>query len=195
MTGTTATIDPTCTALLVMDYQQGIVARLPDAGPLLARTAEAIATIRRRGGHVGYVRIGFQDADYDAIPAHSRMAASVAAAGRAALRADAPATAISGQLAPQPGDILVRKTRVGAFSTTDLDQQLRERGITTLILAGIATSGVVLTTIREAADRDYQLHVLSDACADPDPDVHAFLIQKIFPRQAQISTVTDLETL
>jgi nicotinamidase-related amidase len=98
-------------------------------------------------------------------------------------------------VAPEPGDITVRKTRVGAFSTTDLDQQLRDRGITTLILAGISTSGVVLSTVRDAADRDYQILVLADACADPVPGVHEFLTEKIFPRQASVITSAELKDL
>jgi len=51
-----------------------------------------------------------------------------------------------------------------------------------------ATSGVVLSTVREAADKDFQLTVLSDLCADFDPEVHAVLMQKVFPRQAAVLT-------
>ena len=98
-------------------------------------------------------------------------------------------------MAPEPGDIVVRKVRVGAFSTTDLDAQLRERGVDTLILAGISTSGVVLSTVRDASDRDYRVLVLADATADREPDVHAFLTERIFPRQADVITVADLEGL
>ena len=89
----------------------------------------------------------------------------------------------------------MRKTRVGAFSTTDLDQQLRDRGIDTLILAGISTSGVVLSTVRDAADRDYRVYVLEDASADPDPEVHDLLIRKIFPRQAYVISIAELSNL
>ena len=109
-----------------------------------------------------------------------------------AFHADSPATAIHEQIAPQTGDIVVRKTRVGAFSTTDLDDQLRGRGVDTLILAGISTSGVLLSTVRDASDRDYRVVVLADASADPEPDVHDFLIQRIFPRQADVITLADL---
>jgi nicotinamidase-related amidase len=120
------------------------------------------------------------------------MAAAVATRGRA-MHSDDPATAIPDDIAPEPGDIVVRKTRVGAFSTTDLDQQLRDRGVTTLILAGISTSGVVLSTVRDAADRDYQVLILADACADPAPGVHEFLTEKIFPRQADVITSAELK--
>src|SRR6204780_4919783 len=108
-------------------------------------------------------------------------------------RSRSPATAIHDRLAPEPGDITVRKTRVGAFSTTDLDQQLRDRGVSTLILAGISTSGVVLSTVRDAADRDYQVFVLADGCADPGPGVHEFLTETIFPRQARVITSAELK--
>jgi nicotinamidase-related amidase len=64
--------------------------------------------------------------------------------------------------------------------------RLAARGIDTLVLAGVATSGVVLSTLRDAADRDYRLFVLSDVCADMDPEVHRVLMEKIFPRQADV---------
>ncbi len=89
----------------------------------------------------------------------------------------------------------MRKVRVGAFSTTDLDRQLQARGIDTLILAGIATSGVVLSTVRDAADRDYRVYVLADGSADRDPEVHDVLINKVFPRQAHVITIAELEPL
>lgn len=194
MTDTFSRVDPAHTALLVMDYQAGVLGALADQQPLLARAADAIAVVRHSGGHIGYVRVAFNDADVAAMPAGNKMAARVAAAGKA-LHSESPATAIHGDLAPEPGDIVVRKTRVGPFSTTDLDRQLRERGVTTLILAGISTSGVVLSTVREAADRDYRLFVLSDATADPDPGVHDFLMTKIFPRQADVITLAELTDL
>jgi nicotinamidase-related amidase len=89
----------------------------------------------------------------------------------------------------------VRKTRVGPFSTTDLHDQLEARGIGTLILAGISTSGVVLSTVREGHDRDYRLIVLSDLTADREPDVHDFLISRIFPRQADVISSAELPGL
>ncbi len=190
MTSTLPAIDPRRTALLVMDYQAGILGRLDEAEPLLSCAADAIAVVRGRGGQIGYVRVAFDDADYDAVPRHSRFA-SVGPE----MHSDSPATAIHDRVAPEPGDIIVRKTRVGAFSTTDLDQQLRDRGIGALILAGISTSGVVLSTVRDAADRDYQVLVLADACADPVPGVHDFLTEKIFPRQAGVITSAELKNL
>jgi nicotinamidase-related amidase len=194
MTDPTPAIDPGRTALLVMDYQNGIIGRLEDAEALLARVAQAIAVVRQHGGHIGYVRVAFNDADFDSIPPTSQFAGLVASSGRA-MHADSPATAVHESVAPEPGDICVRKTRVGAFSTTDLDGQLKAHGVHTLVLAGISTSGVVLSTVRDAADRDYQVFVLADASADPQPGVHEFLTGKIFPRQARVITTAELEQL
>jgi len=67
--------------------------------------------------------------------------------------------------------------------------------IATLILAGVSTSGVVLSTVRDAADRDYRVFVLADATADPEPGVHGFLTERVFPRQAQVITVAQLDGL
>jgi nicotinamidase-related amidase len=190
----TEPIDPRRAALLVMDYQNGIVDMLGEPDDLLSKAEDAIAVVRRAGGVVGYVRVAFEDADLEAFPPTSRMGQRVGASPNA-FHNDSPSTAVHERVAPEPGDIIVRKVRVGAFSTTDLDAQLRERGVDTLILAGISTSGVVLSTVRDASDRDYRVIVLADATADPDADVHAFLTERIFPRQADVITVAELEGL
>jgi nicotinamidase-related amidase len=65
---------------------------------------------------------------------------------------------------------------------------LRANGIETLVVTGIATSGVVLSTVRHAADADYRVVVVADCCADPDPDVHRVLIEKVFARQTTVTT-------
>jgi nicotinamidase-related amidase len=189
-----ATLDPGRTALLVMDFQPGILGRLEDADALAARARAAIDAVRGAGGTIGYVRVGFTDAEFEAIPDEAGFA-RLKHGDRAAMHADAPATQVDERVAPQDGDIVVRKTRVGPFLTTDLDAQLRGRGIDTLVLAGISTSGVVLSTVRDAHDRDYRLFVLADAVADPDPGVHAALIELILPRQAAVIRVADLPGL
>jgi nicotinamidase-related amidase len=178
-----------------MDYQVGLLQRLGDPSALLDRVNAAIGEVRSRGGSIGWVRVGFTDADFDAIPPTSAMARAVSPERRAEMHADAPGTQVDGRLDRQPQDISVRKVRVGAFTTTDLGQQLRDRSIETLLLAGISTSGVVLSTVREAMDRDYQVVVLSDLCADPDPDTHAFLIETVYPRHTTVITTWELPAL
>lgn len=188
-----APVDIEHAVLLVMDFQRGIVGRVADAEALLDRVAGAIATARARGMAVGYVRVAFEDADYDAVPPTNKIFARLAE-GRVN-HVDSPTTAVHDRLAPEPGDIVVRKTRVGAFSTTDLDEQLRKRGISTVVLAGISTSGVVLSTVRDAADRDYRIIVLADGCADFDAEVHDVLLGKVFPRQADVVNIAELDDL
>lgn len=188
-------LDPSHTALLVMDYQHGIVSQLPDADALLKRVDAVIADVRARGGHVGWVRVAFDDNDFDAIGPRSIFATVTTPERRAALHADAPTSQVHDSLSPQPQDVSVRKTRVGAFTTTDLDDQLRERSVDTLVLAGISTSGVVLSTVREAMDRDYRIVVLADASADPEPETHAFLTGTLFPKHTKVVTVDELAKL
>lgn len=194
MSHPTGPLDPEHTALLVMDVQPAVLASLGETEELLDRIGRAIAVVRGHGGRVGYVRVGFDDGDVDAIPTHSRMY-RISTMARDRLHKDAPATAVHDRVAPASGDLTVRKTRVGAFSTTDLDEQLRSAGITTLLLAGVSTSGVVLSTVRDAHDRDYQVYVLADATADPRTEVHAFLTEHVFPAQADVIEVAQLDGL
>jgi nicotinamidase-related amidase len=186
-------LDPKRTALLIMDFQHGVVARMPGLDPLLARVQQAIADVRDHGGTIAYVRVAFTEADWVAIPPANATFARVAE--NRLMHDEDPSTAIHARLAPQPGDVMVRKTRVGAMSTTDLDRQLRDRGIDTLVLAGLSTSGVVLSTLIEAVDRDYRLYVLSDGTDDPDPETRDVLLGKVFPRRAQVIDTAGLRTL
>jgi nicotinamidase-related amidase len=193
MTDPAPAIDPRRTALLMMDFQSGIVARVPDSEGLLERARALVALARRRAVTVGYVRVAFEADDYDAVP-DTNKSFRVLAANRG-MDSGAPETAVHDAIAPEPGDIVVRKTRVGAFSTTDLDRQLRDRGIDTIVLAGISTSGVVLSTVRDGADRDYRIYVVEDATADLDPAVHEILMHEVFPRQADVVSTAELSAL
>jgi nicotinamidase-related amidase len=192
MSTPTSALDPKRTALLVMDFQQGIVQRMPDAEPLLERVHQAIADVRGHGGTIGYVRVAFTEEDWAAVP-DSAMFAQVAQ--NRLMHHEDPSTAIHDALAPEPDDIVVRKTRVGAMSTTDLDRQLRDRGIDTLVLAGLSTSGVVLSTLIEATDRDYKLYVLSDGTDDPDAEARDFLLGQVFQRRAEVIDTGTLGAL
>jgi nicotinamidase-related amidase len=184
-------IDPLRSALLVMDYQPAWIQTLTDTDVLLSRAAQAIATARDAGMQVAYCRVGFTPADYAAVPAGNVIFSQLASTP-GALDEDSPAMAVDARVAPEPGDKVVRKTRVGAFARTDLDAWLRALAIDTLILAGISTSGVVLSTVCDAADRDYRLVVLADACADRDPEIQNVLTHSVFPQRAEVITVADL---
>ena len=111
--------------------------------------------------------------------------------GSAGFEEEDAATQIHPAVAPLATEIVVTKRRVSAFAGSDLDMVLRSSEVDELVLCGISTSGVVLSTLRQAADLDYQLVVLQDGCADLDPEVHRVLLEKVFPRQADVVTVDD----
>jgi len=172
------------TALLVMDVQTGIVERFAhDGGALLEAVGHAAAAARRAGVHVVYVRIGFRPG---APEISGRNRAFAARLGSTDMGLDDPVTQIHQDVAPELGDIVVVKKRVSAFAGSDLDVVLRSLDVESLVLTGIATSGVVLSTLRQAADLDYDLTVLRDGCADGDEEVHLVLLDKVFPRQAAV---------
>jgi nicotinamidase-related amidase len=175
-------------ALLVMDVQNGIVARYSEDTTLLERLETAVSAARGASVPVVYVRVAFR-AGHPEISAANRTFSAAADAG-AFVETD-ESTGIHERVAPQTGEAIVTKRRVSAFAGSDLAEVLRGGGIDTLVLSGIATSGVVLSTLRQAADLDYRLIVLSDACADADPEVHRVLTTKVFPRQADVLTVDE----
>ncbi len=181
-------LDPTRTALLSMDFQNAIVSQVPDAAALVARQAAAIAAARAAGLTVAHVRVGFADGEAPA----GQMAKRIPREMLEHFHADAPGTQIHDDLAPTAGEIVVRKVRVGPFSTTDLDEQLRRCGIDTLILTGISTSGVVLSAVRDAHDKDYNLIVVSDLVADRDPETSRFLLEKVIGHQADVVSSSEL---
>jgi nicotinamidase-related amidase len=172
------------TALLVMDVQNGIVDRLGERAPALLDTLDLATTAARANGiPVVYVRIAFRP---DSPEISDRNRSFSALAGKGGMAIDDPATQIHDRVAPQPGEVVVVKKRVSAFAGSDLDVVLRALDATSLVLAGISTSGVVLSTLRQAADLDFELSVLRDGCADVDEEVHRVLCEKVFPRQAEV---------
>ena len=176
-------------ALLVMDLQNAIVARLgDDADAVLDRAAAAVAAARANGVPVVFVRVAFRPGMPEVSP-RNKAFGGIRASAAADAFADPDATAIDPRVAPADDEVVVTKRRVSAFAGSDLDVALRAGGIKELVLCGIATSGVVLSTLRQAADLDYRLTVLRDACADADAEVHRVLTEKVFPRQAEVVDV------
>jgi nicotinamidase-related amidase len=177
-------IDVKTTALLAMDFQNFIVDSYGDEmAALLARARTLLAAARQAGALVIYVAVRFRPG-YPEISPDNAMFSGIKNAGLL-LEGESGAD-IHAAVAPHDGDLMVTKRRVSAFAGSDLELLLRAKGIKTLVLTGIATSGVVLSTVREAADKDYRLVVVQDCCADHDEDVHRVLLEKLFPRQATI---------
>jgi nicotinamidase-related amidase len=171
-----------------MDVQQGIVDRFGGDEEYLPRLAAAVEAARGAGIWVIYVVVGFR-AGHPEVSARNKSFAAIAGSGRFA--DGDPGAAIHPAVAPAASDIVVTKRRVSAFTGSDLEVVLRAGGIDHLVLTGIATSGVVLSTLRQAADLDYRLTVLADGCLDADPEVHRVLTEKVFPRQADVVRIAD----
>jgi nicotinamidase-related amidase len=176
------------TALLVMDMQASILQRLPDSATIINQVSRALSTARENEIPVIYVVVGFRTG----APEMSMNNKGLSASRERFVTVNMEEfMKIEATLTPQPGEIIVTKRRVSAFTGSDLEVVLRALGIQHMILTGVATSGVVLSTLREAADKDFQITVLTDCCGDADSEVHQVLTTKIFPRQADVFTVDE----
>lgn len=170
-------------ALLVMDLQVGVVDIIGASTDYLARLSQTLAAARSANIPVIYIVAQFRPGAPEANPVNMTFARNPTASGWIE---GSPTAAIHEAVAPQAEDTIIAKRRVSAFTGTDLEVVLRSKGVQHLVLAGIATSGVVLSTVRHAADMDYRITVLDDLCLDRDPEVHEVLTKKIFIKQGQV---------
>lgn len=180
-------IDPKKTAMLTLDVQQGILEMFPDAKAVIPNAQKAVEFARKNGIKVIHVGVGFSEGhpeapDFD--PLFIRLK-------RENLFVRGSASAEFSRPLVKPGDWIVYKQRIGAFPGSSLQHILRSQGIERLVIFGVATNGIVLSTVREGYDLDYRITVLSDACYDPDPEVHRVLTEKVFPAQAKVTTVNN----
>ncbi len=175
------------TALLVLDVQKGIVEH--GGNPeMLERLATAVDAARAGGVRVIYVKVGFREG-YPEVCRGTSLHQRVSRSGGFI---EGESSEIHETVAPVAGDVVITKRRVGAFAGTELDLLLRASGIESLVVAGISTSGAVLSTVRAASDLDYTLTVLADGCAEGgDGEVHRVLVDKVFPRQATVTSVEE----
>jgi nicotinamidase-related amidase len=183
-------LDPKTSALLVMDFQTAIVdGFVADKDALLGRTTQLLDAARKAGMRVIYVVVAFRPGYPEASPRNQSFRA-IRDSGR--FVEGSAGTEVHATVAPRPSEVVVTKHRVSAFAGTDLEVILRSNGIEALLLAGIATSGVVLSTVRHAADADYRVVVVEDCCADRDAEVHRVLVEKVFPRQAVVTRAGEI---
>lgn len=183
-------VAPSECALLVLGCQPEILASIPQHDELIAKINKVVDIVRIHEGIVAHARLAFDPMDYRFPPLTNKEFATVVQEHR--LCNGTPDAGLHPALSVRPEDIEVRTTRWGIFSTTGLDEQLTNYGVTTLIIAGCHTSGAVLTAIREAADRDYRIIVVAECTTDSDSEVHDFLLQRVLPRQAEIWTAAEL---
>lgn len=176
-------------ALLIMDIQPPMAQSLPEPGPFIENLNRAIAHARRQNIPLLFVVVGFRSGYPEVSPLNQSF--SRFKSGAACRLDDADASVVYDGIKREDTDIVIVKRRVSAFTGSDLEVVLRAGGIRSLILGGISTSGVVLSTVREAADKDYHITVLEDGCFDRDPETHRVLTEKVFPRQATVLSVAD----
>ena len=183
-------LEPARTALVVIDLQRGIVAMPTGPRPsaeVVARAAQMATALRAAGGVVVLVHV------------------TPSPDGKDSLRpiTDAPATGggrslppdwsdFVPDLAPESTDIVITKRQWGAFYGTELDLQLRRRGIDTIVLCGISTSIGVESTARDAFERGYNQVFVEDAMACREAAEHAHTVATLFPRIGRVRSTEDV---
>jgi nicotinamidase-related amidase len=184
--------DPKRSAVLSMDLQTGVVSVYVKDEGFIPRVARTLEQARGAGLPIIHVRVGFRPNVPEANPRNLFLSA-VKASTKHQQFFQGESGAIHSALTPAASDLVVTKSRVSAFAGTDLDLLLRAHDIETLIIFGIATSGVVLATLVAAFDADYRLIVIKDCCADLDAELHQCLIGKYFPRLAAVVTASEFQ--
>ncbi|MCA6065944.1 cysteine hydrolase [Chryseobacterium sp. RG1] len=177
-------------ALLVMDMQLPILGMASNPSELISNVAKAIKKAREKEIPVIFVVLGFRNG----LPEISENNQIFYSFKKQLENVDMDNwSTIHPDLGLKKDDIIVTKRRVSAFTGSDLEVVLRGLNIQHLTLTGIATSGIVLSTLREAADKDFKLTVISNCCLDSDEEVHNVLMKKVFPRQAEVVSLDEWE--
>ena len=184
-------VDPRSAALLVMDYQvdslTGSMTAVQSADAI-ARLPDLLGMARDASMMVIHVVVAFRPGHPEISPRNFGFSALKANGMRVA---GSEGAAIHPAAAAREGEPVVVKHRVSPFVGTDLETLLRANGIDTLVLAGVHTSGVVLSTVRHAGDLDYRLVVVRDCCADPHDELHAMLLNNLIAKQAAVVTTAQ----
>src|SRR5580692_164893 len=179
-------LDPQKTALVLIDLQNAILGMTPaphSADKVVGNSVKLANAFRAKGAPVVYVRVDLND--FLKLPAdqpHNR--------------GDKPLPAAASEITPsagfQHGDILVTKRHWGAFAGTDLEQQLKSRGIDTVVLTGISTNVGVESTARQGTGLGFAFVLVEDACSSQNAEHHRFAFEKIFPRLARIRATDEV---
>jgi nicotinamidase-related amidase len=180
--------DPSKTALVLIDLQRGITAFPAEphsTAAVIANAALLAAAFRAAGAPVVLVRVDTSPDGRDRL--HSPV-------DELQVRRQMPPdfAEIVAELGPREGDIVVTKRQWGAFYGTDLDLQLRRRGITTVVLGGIATNYGVESTARDGYERAYELVLVEDAMSARSAADHAFACERIFPRLGRLCCTVEV---
>jgi len=175
-----------------MDCQTGIVSiyAKDDKEAFLTRAANVLNHARTSGMTIIHVQVGFRPG-LPEVSSRNILFGAIKSSAQHQKLFQEPLGTIPSLIAPREGEIVITKHRISAFTGTDLAMILRANDIDTLVLYGIATSGVVLSTLLEAADADFRLAVIKDCCADLDPQLHDCLIGRLFPSRGAVLSVRE----
>jgi nicotinamidase-related amidase len=176
-----------------MDCQSGIVSvyTTPESG-FIDRAAGVLRAARTAGLPVVLVQVGFRPG-LPEVSSRNKLLASIKSSPQHQKLFEGASGTIHPALGPAANDVVVTKHRISAFTGTDLDIILRTWNIETLVMFGIATTGVVLSTLLDACDADYQSFVIADCCADRDPELHDALVKRFFPQRGEVITAEQFE--
>ncbi|MBC7385033.1 MAG: cysteine hydrolase [Cryobacterium sp.] len=192
---TSIRLNPARTAVVAMDLQPTILAGVNDQSyQILGKAEKVLAEARKVGALVVHVGVAFRDG-YPEVNSRNKMFSAIKERGvliQGKAGSELHPLSLAESSTVREREPCVYKRRVGAFSDTDLEAILRARDIDTIVLFGVATSGVVLSTLRVAADKDYHCLVVHDACADSDDEVHRVLVEKVFPKQADVLSTEEV---
>jgi nicotinamidase-related amidase len=187
-------LDPRSSALVLIDLQKGIVSRplVPYAAPqVLAAAGRLTERFRELGGTVVLVRVGFSADGGDVLRQPADLPMPRPAGGFPPDWMD-----LAPELGRADNDILIIKRQWGAFYGTELDLQLRRRGIDTIVLGGVATSIGVESTARAAFELGYALVFAEDAMSGTESatgaDLHAVTVANIFPRLGLVRKTEEI---
>lgn len=180
--------DPSTTAVLIMDYQNDILKNVKDLSALLQKAVPLLDKARAAQLMVIHVRVAFREGHPEVSGDNPIFGGLKKSKG---LTMGTPGADFHEAVAPKSHEVQIIKKRVSAFAGSDLDVVLRGNKIQTLVLLGVSSSGVVLSTLRYAADMDFHCIVIEDCCADSDPEVHKVLMTKVFPRQAKVLSADE----
>jgi nicotinamidase-related amidase len=182
------------TALLAMDCQAGIVSiYAKPQEEFVERASRVLRAARNAGMPVIHVQVGFRPG-LPEVSTRNKFFAAIKSSLEHQKLFQGEAGAVHPKLGPEQGDIVVTKHRVSAFTGTDLEMLLSAKDIDTVVLFGISTSGVVLSTLLHAFDADYQIIIIADCCADLDAELHGVLLNRLFPQRAQVVTSDEFVT-
>jgi len=180
-------LDPRRTAIVVIDLQQGIVRmRGPQAAEVVKNCVALLDRARQAGALVVLVHVGGDPSGADRLRPNADQPMR--------MTGDLPPdwSELVPELNRQPGDVVILKRQWGAFYGTDLDLQLRRRGLSTIVMCGIATEIGVESTARDAFERGYELIFASDGMTGSTAEGHANSIERIFPRMGRVRTTAEI---